>query len=139
MLRRSVGAADAYLDELNNKMRYIKAAVLETPKLSLDISKDIQSIEKRLVAVNTILNGDRTLSRREFETLPSLNGRINNITSGLWATTSAPTQTQYRSYELAQKQFTPLSAELNAIGAEIRKLEDQLEKAGAPYTPGRFR
>ncbi len=136
-LRRSVGAADAYLDELNNKMRYIKAAVLETNNLPLDISKNLQSIDKRLTAVNTQLNGDRTLSRREFETLPSLNGRINNITSGLWATTSAPTQTQYRSYELAAKQFTPLLNELNAIGEEVRKIEDQLEKAGAPYTPGR--
>ncbi len=136
-LRRSVGAADAYLDELNNKMRYIKAAVLETNNLPLDISKNLQLIDKRLIAINTQLNGDRTLSRREFETLPSLNGRINNITSGLWATTSAPTQTQYRSYELAAKQFTPLLNELNAIGEEVRKIEDQLEKAGAPYTPGR--
>ncbi len=136
-LRRSVGAADAYLDELNNKMRYIKAAVLETTGLSLDISKNLLLIDKRLTALNTQLNGDRTLSRREFETLPSLNGRINNITGALWSTTSAPTQTQYRSYELAAKQFTPLLSELNAIGEEIRKVEDQLEKAGAPYTPGR--
>lgn len=136
-LRRSVGAADGYLDELNNKMRYIKAAVLETTNLSLDISRNIQQIDKRLLAVNNQLNGDRTLSRREFETLPSLNGRINNITSALWATTSAPTQTQYRSYELAAKQFTPLLNELNAIGEEVRKVEEQLEKAGAPYTPGR--
>jgi photosystem II stability/assembly factor-like uncharacterized protein len=136
-LRRSVGGADAYLDELNNKMRYIKQAVFETPKLSLDISKDIQAIDTRLTAVNTILNGDRTLSRREFETLPSLNGRINNITSGLWATTAAPTQTQYKSYELAARQFAPLLSELKSIGAEVRKLEEKLEKAGAPYTPGR--
>jgi sulfite reductase alpha subunit-like flavoprotein len=118
-------------------MRYIKQAVFETPKMSLDISKDILAIDKRLNAVNTILNGDRTLSRREFETLPSLNGRINNITSGLWATTAAPTQTQYKSYELAARQFAPLLNELRSIGAEVRKLEEKLEKAGAPYTPGR--
>ncbi len=137
-LRRSASAADAYMDEITNKLKYIKAAVFETPGLSLDVSKTIASIEKRLNAVNTQLNGDRTLARREFETLPSLNNRINNITSGLWATTSAPTQTYYQSYELAAKQLAPVITELNAIGAEVKKIEDQLEKAGAPYTPGRL-
>ncbi|HEX6914976.1 MAG TPA: hypothetical protein VF145_07025 [Chitinophagaceae bacterium] len=137
-LRRVAGAADAYLDELNNRMRYINAAILETPKLPLSFSERVHAIQKRLNAANTAMNGDRTLSSREFETLPSLNGRINSITSALWSTTSAPTQTQYRSYELAAQQFTPLLAEINAIGDEIRKLEAELEKAGAPYTPGRI-
>ncbi len=136
-LRRVSAAAEAYRGELVDKIKYIKAAMLETPNLPLSVSQSVYAIDKRLNAVNTQMNGDATLARREFETLPSLNGRISNITGALWSTTSAPTQTMEQSYQLASKQFAPLLAEIKAIGEEIKKIEDQLEKAGAPYTPGR--
>ena len=117
---------------------HIKQAVIETPKLPLDVSKSITGIDKKLVDINKQLNGDATLARREFETPPSLNGRINYIIASLWNTTAAPTQTQIDAYEIAAKQFTPAYTALKSVGEEIKKLEDQLEKSSAPYTPGRI-
>lgn len=137
-LSRVAAAADQYRSELVNKFRYIKQAVIETPKQSLDISKTILDIEKRLNAVNRQLNGDATLARREFETAPSINGRIGYVIGALWNTTAAPTQTQISSYLIAAKQFTPVYNELKAIAEEVRKLEELLEKSRAPYTPGRM-
>ncbi len=137
-LRRVVSGSDKYRSELVNKMTYIKAAALETSKLPLDISKKIHSVENRLSDVNIKLNGDATLSEREFETLPSINDRIDRVVGSLWRTTSSPTQSMIQSYELASKQFTPVYKELRAIGSEINKLEELLEKSGAPYTPGRL-
>jgi hypothetical protein len=95
-------------------------------------------LEKRLSAVNRKLNGDATLARREFETTPSINGRIGYITGVLWNTTAAPTQTQMDNYSIAAKQFTPVYNELKSIAEEIKRMEDLLEKSGAPYTPGRM-
>lgn len=137
-LSRVAAAADQYRGELANKFRYIKQAVLETPRQSLSISKAILDIEKRLNAVNRQLNGDATLTRREFETTPSINGRIGYVIGSLWNTTAAPTQTQINSYQVAAKQFTPVYNELKAIADEVKKMEDMLEKNGAPYTPGRM-
>lgn len=137
-LSRVVQSATQYRGELANKVRYMKQAIIETPKLPLELSKAIQDIEKRLAAVNRQLNGDATLARREFETTPSINGRIGYITGVLWNTTAAPTQTQIDNYTIASKQFTPVYNELKAIAEEIKKLEDVLEKSGAPYTPGRM-
>ena len=136
-LRRVSAAADRYRDELATKVRYMQRAVLETPGLPVDVSKDLYSLERRLLAVNVQLNGDATLARREFETLPSLRDRINNIIGGLWNTTSAPSTTYLQSYELVAKEFAPLLTELKSIGGEAGRLENVLEKAGAPYTPGR--
>ena len=68
----------------------MKQAVIETPKQSLDISKAILQVEKRLNAVNRQLNGDGTLARREFETTPSIGGRIGYVIGSLWNTTAAP-------------------------------------------------
>jgi hypothetical protein len=137
-LSRVVQSATQYRSELANKVRFMKQAIIETPKLPLELSKSIQDIEKRLAAVNRQLNGDATLARREFETTPSINGRIGYITGVLWNTTAAPTQTQIDNYTIASKQFTPVYNELKAIAEEMKKLEDVLEKSGAPYTPGRM-
>ena len=137
-LSRVTQAATQFRSELANKVRYMKQAIIETPKLSLEVSKAIQEVEKRLAVVNRQLNGDATLARREFETTPSINGRIGYITGVLWNTTAAPTQTQMDNYSIAAKQFTPVYNELKSIAEEIKRIEDLLEKSGAPYTPGRM-
>jgi len=136
-LRRVAGAADEYRAELSNKLKYMKQALLETPGFPLTASKSIYDLERRLAAVNVLLNGDNTLAKREFEVPPSLNGRINNIIGGLWSTTAAPSDTYLRSYELAAKEFSGVLNEIKSIGNEVNKLDDLLEKSGAPYTPGR--
>ena len=98
----------------------------------------IRCLEVRLNTVNRLLNGDASLARREFETAPSISSRLFYITGALWNTTAAPTNTQISSYEIAAAEFTPVYNEIKAISVEIKKLEDMLEKNGAPYTPGRL-
>ena len=137
-LRRVSTAADAYRNEMVNKIKYIKQAIIETPKLPVDISKTIAALEKRLTDVNTKLNGDATVARREFETLPSINRRRGGIAGALWSTTAAPTTTFISSYQVAARQFTPVYNELKSIGDEMRNLENILESNKAPYTPGRL-
>jgi photosystem II stability/assembly factor-like uncharacterized protein len=137
-LRRVAAAADEYRQELANKVKYMKQAILVTPNLPVSVSQQVYDVEKRLIAVNVLLNGDNSLSKREFETAPSLSGRINNIIGGLWSTTSAPSTTYLQSYEVAAKDFAPVLNEIKAIGEELRKLDELLEKSGAPYTPGRI-
>ena len=137
-LNRVASASGEYRGELVNKIKFINQAIIETPNLSTDVSKNIAGLEKRLMEVNTKLNGDATVSKREFETLPGINGRIGNIVGSLWATTAAPSQTQLNAYTIAAKQFTPVYLELKAIDEEIKKLENLLEKSNAPYTPGRL-
>ncbi len=137
-LRRASAAADAYRAELETKLNYFKQAVIETPGLSTDISTSIKSLDMRLNKVNIQFNGDASRSKREFETLPSINGRIGGMVYGLWSTSSAPTQSYFNSYQLASKQFASVLDELKLIDQEVRKLENELEKKKTPYTPGRL-
>jgi photosystem II stability/assembly factor-like uncharacterized protein len=137
-LRRVSTAADEYRSEMVNKIKFIKQAIFETPNLPVTVSKTIAALEKRLTDVNTKLNGDATLARREFESSPSINGRIGTITGGLWGTTAAPTVTFINSYQTAARQFTPVYNELKAIGTEMKILENILETNKAPFTPGRL-
>jgi photosystem II stability/assembly factor-like uncharacterized protein len=137
-LSRVVQAADQYRSELVNKLRFMKQAAIDAPKQSIDITKQIRELEIRLNSVNRLLNGDASLARREFETAPSVGSRLFYVIGSLWNTTAAPTQTQINTYDIAAKEFTPVYNELKSIAAEVKKLEDVLEKNGAPYTPGRL-
>jgi hypothetical protein len=88
--------------------------------------------------VNIKLNGDASLSRREFETYPSVNSRIGGILGGLWNTSSAPTQTYIQSFELAKKEFSKAYQDIKSIASDLNQLEQTLELKHTQYTPGRL-
>lgn len=137
-LRRATGAAESYKGEMVNKLSYIKGALIAMNLPVNDLTLAVNKLEQKLNKVDIIMNGDASIARREFETPPSINGRIGTIESALWYSTSAPTKTAIQSFEVASKQFAAALETLKAIDTEIKDLEVALEKAKAPYTPGRL-
>src|ERR1035437_197062 len=136
-LKRAVDGTNGYRNELMNRLRFMKEAALQTSAIDQSIVKDIILLERRLGEVDKKLNGDALLTRREFEAPPSINNRIGNIMEGVITTTAAPTNTSISSYTISAQQFGPLLAEVKAVGEEVKRIENILEKSGAPYTPGR--
>ncbi|MBT8387658.1 MAG: hypothetical protein KJO12_09630, partial [Ignavibacteria bacterium] len=64
--------------------------------------------------------------------------RLNEIAWGMWRTTSSPTQTQRDSYEAASEVFELLLTKIRQlIEIDLKNLETEMEKHGAPWTPGR--
>jgi hypothetical protein len=137
-LRRATGAADSYKGELANKLKFIKAAIVSSSASLPGLTDQVYAIDKRMNDAEIKLNGDASLAKREFETPPSINGRIGQIEYSVWYSTSAPTKTAMQSYDVAAKQFAVVLAELKAIDTEIKKVEATLEQNKVPYTPGRL-
>jgi hypothetical protein len=86
------------------------------------------------------LTGDPTMSRRSEPSSPSLLNRLNGITNSLWSNTLGdPTSTQRRQYEVVAAEFEKVLATLRPlIETDLRRVEEQAEAAGAPWTPGRI-
>ena len=137
-LTRAVSAADAYRKSLDDKLEYLKKAVIESADVPDDLYNSIESIKKELDKFNRNLNGDPLLARYEGASPTSVKERVDLITSSLWTTTSAPTTTFIKSYEVASDQFGGLLNTLKSIDQEVKGVESKLEKFSAPYTPGRF-
>lgn len=137
-LARALGAAQGVFGELNNRMRFLKAAWQQTPKTSNDLQSQILSIEKQLLGISVMLYDDRTLSRRQFETPPSMVEKMYRISGNLISTSAAPTQTMQAAYQSLSKQLTTVVADLKKTQADIATLESALTAAGAPATPGRL-
>ncbi len=135
---RAVSAADNYRGEMLNKMKFIKTAILDAPDALAGITEQVKAVEKRLIDINTVMNGDATLSKREFETVPSISARVGTIQYSMWSTSVAPTTTFTQSYDVAATQFEGALKELKSISEEIAKIEGRLETSKAPYTPGRL-
>jgi hypothetical protein len=84
------------------------------------------------------MNGDRSMSVREFAVVPGIEGRVDNIVGGLWYTTQDETTTMKQAYNQVADVFGPWLGRLSKVNDQLIALENKLEKEGAPYTPGRF-
>jgi hypothetical protein len=137
-LTRAVSGTDAYKKTLDDKINYFEKAIIDGAKVPTDAYNTVLKIKNELDDFNRKLNGDPLRAQYEGGSPTSVKERIDLITSSLWITTSAPTNTYIQSYDAAAAQFTSLLATLKSIDDEIKSLESKLEMFGAPYTPGRF-
>ena len=117
----------------------MKIAAFETSDTMTNLASDFKKIESLLIEIDRELNGDQTLIKRNESYLPSISSRMNTLVYGLWSTSSGPTNTQKEQYEICRKNLQNLLPKLELlIIKDIRNIENLLEKAGAPWTPGRI-
>ncbi len=136
-MRRVLGGTNEYRNEINNQLKFIKQALLETPSTTPALVKSLHDIQVRMNAVNLKLFGDGSMAKREFETASSINDRVGTIEYGMWNTTTAPTGSYRKSLAIAQKELNQVIADLKSIGDDMKSIESTLDQIKAPYTPGR--
>jgi hypothetical protein len=137
-LTRAITGADAFRNELVEKISYLKKAALDGAEIPASSYNEIINIEADLRELNIKLNGDPLRARYEGASPTSVKGRVNLITSALWSTTAAPTNTFIKSYDAAAGKCEEILIDLKTIDNKIKQIEAELEKSGAPYTPGRL-
>jgi hypothetical protein len=133
-----MGGANAYRNELAEKLPYLKQAVLNASNVPVGTFEKIADIQKKLDDINRKFNGDGLRARYEAVLPISLKDRIDQIAGALWSTTSAPTETFIASYNVAADNFGAILEALRSVTEEIKQVENLLEKYKAPYTPGRL-
>ncbi len=137
-LTRAMNGADAYRSEMVDKLPLLIKAANDGSNVPLDALKQITEIENQLKEIDKKMNGDGLRARYEGAIPATLTGRINQISGGLWSTTSAPTESYLQSYETVASQFDAVLNSLKDVTAKIKTVEALLEKYKAPYTPGRL-
>ena len=137
-LRRKAVSAEAVLEDAAERLPYIKKAILDAPGIDPGLLKQALQIESQLKDIEKKLVGDPMIQRYNEPTVPSILDRISMIIRGHWRTTYGPTHTHRQSYEIAAREFEEVSIKLRAlIETGLRQLEEAMEAAGAPWTPGR--
>jgi hypothetical protein len=136
-LRRRVSGASTIISETNNKIKYLKSAIQNYPSVPIDLLTETKTLENEMLSIQLKLHGNKSRSRREFETYPSISSRIGTVVYQLWHTTTSPTTTQKQGYEIAKEEFEPVMKKLNEMVGKVASLEEKMTQYGVPYTPGR--
>lgn len=138
-LHSAVMGANGILREANNRLALIRKAMVDTSTAQADWWQKAQAIQKRLREIGLAMNGGTIEGRYREASKSSLSGRVGRIVGSLWDSTAAPTQTQLDSYKVAADAFEKVLPQLKqVVMTDLVELEGALEKAGAPWTPGRF-
>jgi len=137
-LYRSVQGAVRLAGEAGSRIDHIQAALRNTPGADPALVDRARALELRLADLRIDLEGDETISSRNEPTGPSIRERIGQIIWGSSESTSDPTQTHRDNYAIAAEQFAAVLADLTRlVETDLTTLENDLEAAQAPWTPGR--
>ncbi len=139
-LQRAVMGASRLAGDTQNRIDHLKQSMFDAASATEDLQAEIRALEGELADLRISLDGDRTVRQRSEPTMPSIGQRLDQIVYGHWMTsTSNPTQTHMDNYDLARAQFEPVLASLRRIVTEdIPRIENQVDAAGGPWTPGRI-
>ena len=136
-LQRAVLGAIRVAGEAETRIAHIRKAIVDTAAVDPALLADAHNLQQRLNVLLTKLRGDRTKAKHQQPRPPSISSRAGIAID--WHVTSTPTQTQRDAYRDAGEAFVDVLAELRTlIETDLKQLEDKLEKAGAPWTPGRI-
>jgi hypothetical protein len=134
-LQRAMAGVGAAAREMDSRLQFMKKALLDTPGADPRLLKAARELELRLDDLMTELYGDYTRAGRSEPSSPSLMRRLDTQLRS----TAPVTETNRRGYAIAADGFEELLPKLRQlIEVDLPKLEEEMEAAGAPWTPGRL-
>jgi hypothetical protein len=136
-LRKSIQGANKLMNETEKRLKYIERAIYTYPAAPLGLQDSINRLEDELYQLHLIMHGDRTKSKREIETRPSLMGRIEIVVYNNWNNLSPATESAKKYYDIAKDNYDPFLERLRTVIGAVDELERILDENDVPYTPGR--
>jgi len=137
-LRKATSAAGDLLGNMDSRLKNMEKASHDMLASPQSIISKISKLNKEYRAISLKLNGDATRAKREFESLPSVDGKVGIIEGSIWNTTSPITKTNLRVYDQVSKEFSSVLSDMKKLNKSIDDLEKELEMNQAPYTQGRW-
>jgi hypothetical protein len=91
-----------------------------------------------LLKIREVLQGNERQGEMGEPTPPSITERLGVVMIGNQFSTYGPTPTHRRSFEIAVEELGEVRQELQQlIDVDLEALEEKLEAAGVPWSPGR--
>ncbi len=133
-LQRAMAGVGSAAQEMDRRLQFMKKALLDSPGAGSALLKTARELETRLADLMTELYGDYTRAGRSEPSSPSLMRRLDTQLRS----TVPVTDTNRRGFTIAAEGFEALLPRLRQlIEIDLPKLEEEMEAAGAPWTPGR--
>lgn len=133
--RKDMRTTAGEVSELKKQLDYMQQAVLQTPKADTKWLEEMDAMRKEIAEIERVLWGDRTRSKREMESYPGINNRVETIVYNLYNHTEAPTTFERESLKAAMDEYAEVKPKVTALQTKGDALAKKLKDVGAPYFP----
>lgn len=134
--RKALGTSEQ-LTAAQGRLDHVRKALLETPGIDPALLAQARTLHGVLKDVRALVSGDASIASRQEPTLPGVLDRALEVVGSVWNTTQLPTASQRQNLVWAEEGLKAANGKLDAALAGLKSLEDALDAARAPYTPGR--
>ncbi len=138
-LRREIAGALELADSTGARLTAMRKALDQTPAAPAALHDRVRALQRTLEAIQVELRGDRRLGSRSVPLPVAISERANMISGELNDTLAGPTATHQQQYQITMELFEVQKTALRTLlETDIPAVERELERLGAPYTPGRI-
>lgn len=138
-LRAAYSVTNKISKELENNILLIKDAIRLSEGDQNKLLITAREIERENQKIQLALNGNKSIESRNESVAPSINSRLDALVYEIYASTQAPTKTQNDNYKIISDELAAAVTKLKQlVEKDLKELEAELDKANAPYTPGRM-
>ena len=139
-LASAMDATERFAAEMMKKVILVKQTLSRMPGAPGELMGEALMIEKALEDIQFRFEGQE--AKASWEEIPPapmpFNQRLQWLIATRMGSTSGITQTEIDAYDILNEEFPPVIDELKAINQRVKELNDSLDAAGAPWTPGRI-
>ena len=140
-ITRVMQGTEQYAEDLIHRTYALQIALNAVPGANADLRSRIKKVSDQLEDIKLKFNHNSNKpSDEENPPAPvTLNNRLSKIAYSHWGSTGAPTQTEQDAYAILMAEFPPVYEQVKHIGeTDLKDLEKEVEKLGAPPTPARL-
>lgn len=134
---RKVRGTNRLMNETKEKLDLIQTALTSYPNTDTKLLEEVKVLKTEFQKCQVMMNGDRTKSSREFETVPGINERLGLVEYAIYENTVDVSNTRKKNLSIVQDEYTELRKILDDIIKRTRTIEEKLDNQGIPYTKGK--
>jgi photosystem II stability/assembly factor-like uncharacterized protein len=134
---RKVSGIGEIIQEFVTQLGLVETALLNYPNTDVRLLKEVKALSLGLDSCKLIMYGDELLTKHEFESAPSMTGRLGMVEYMLYDNTTGVTNTHRSNLAAVNEEFTGVSARIKQMLTTFYGIEEQLALVPIPYTKSR--
>lgn len=137
-VQRALSGLQSVLTDAQTRLKAMRQIVDRTPIEDVELPAKIRALEDVVNAIDLKLNGYRPQNLMNEQSPYPISARYWRVNSGTGSSLSSPTPMWREQFAILKQEVGEAGSTLNEVMTQkIPQLEQQLEAAGAPWTPGR--
>lgn len=137
-MQRQINGANAAIGAAREEIDAMRAALARATLDDEELQSAVRAVEREVEDLHYRMNGQARRDRYNEQRPVSIQRRLSVVNSGNMRSTYGPTPMHRENLEIAREEFAEVRTALTRIvETKLPELQERLEAADVPWTPGR--